>query len=63
MSQELQLTRRGLIQIMTALVATAFAVRPRRARDADDDVLEAELVEDEPATSRARAGRRSSRSS
>jgi hypothetical protein len=54
MSEELQLTRRGLIQIVTAIVATAFAVRPRRAGDAEEDVLEAELIDDETASTRAR---------
>lgn len=50
MSEELQLTRRGLLQIVTAAVATArVAIRPRSA--GADDVLEAELIEDEPADS------------
>lgn len=50
MSEELRLTRRGLLQIVTAIVATArFAVRPLNA-DADD-ILDAELTEDEPAES------------
>jgi hypothetical protein len=54
MSEELQLTRRRLLQIVTAIAATArFAVRPRNTIDADD-VLEAELIEDEPGSTRAR---------
>ena len=48
MSEELQLTRRGLMQMATAIMVTAFAVRPRGADDGDD-VLEAELIDDEPA--------------
>jgi hypothetical protein len=47
MSEELQLTRRGLLQIVTAIAVMAqFAVRPRNTIDADD-VLEAELIDDE----------------
>lgn len=49
MSEELHLTRRGLIQLATAIVATTFAIRPRT--DDADDVLEAELIDDEPAAS------------
>jgi hypothetical protein len=48
MTEELQLTRRSLLQIVTAIAATArFAVRPRNTIDADD-ALEAELINDEP---------------
>ena len=50
MSEELQLTRRGVLQLVGAIVATAsFAARrPLFGSDIEDDALTIEPVADEP---------------
>jgi hypothetical protein len=58
MSEELQLTRRGLLQMVSAIVATAsFAARrPLFGQAADaDEPIDLEIIEDEP-TMADRAG-------
>ncbi len=61
MSEELQLTRRGLLQMVSAIVATAsFAARrPLFGPAADaDEPIDAEIIEDEPPISdRARGAK------
>lgn len=47
MSDELQLTRRGLFQFITAFIATASFAARRPLFAPTDDVLEAEIVVDE----------------
>ena len=60
MSEELQLSRRGLLQMVGAIVATSsFAARrPLFGSIQSDEPLDVELVEDEPATADRASGAR-----
>jgi len=61
MSEEIELTRRGLLQMVGAIVATASyaARRPLFGSiQRGDELLDVELVEDEPATADRASGAR-----
>jgi hypothetical protein len=60
MSEEMELTRRGLLQMVGAIVATASftARRPLFGSIESDKPLDVQLVEDEPATADRASGAR-----